>query len=220
MLLIGRSRAPLSENIGTFSPSTETFQGEQEAQRIGDAASPRHCFHRYCLSPHLGRLILPEEDKRGSRPVAILSDGFWRRAFGADPRVVEKSILLGGRSYTIIGVMPPEVHFPSKAITPGWGFLSGEADVFVPHYSPQGVLGAAHTQLVIGRLKPGVSAPAADAEMKLIAKRLEDTLPDTNRGWGATVAPMIEQVVREARGALWIFAGAVTFVLLIACARM
>ena len=85
---------------------------------------------------------------------------------------------------------------------------------------PTGTLATAHTQLVIGRLKPGVTAATADAEMKLIAHRLESQFPDSNRGWGAAVTPLIEQVVSEARAALMVFAGAVTFVLLIACANV
>jgi putative ABC transport system permease protein len=209
------------ESIGTYSPFTANFLGETEAQRIVGCRVTSSLFPLLRVAPRLGRLFLPEEDVIGSRPTAILSDGFWRRAFGADPAVVGKSLRLTTTSFTIVGVMPPEFHFPTKAITPGWGFLSGEADMFVPLImSPRNVLAAMHTQLVIARLKPGVPAAKADAEMKLIAHRLERQFPDSNGGWGVTVAPMIEQVVSEARPALLVFAGAVTFVLLIACANV
>ena len=209
------------EHIGTFSPFTATFLGESEAQRIVGCHVTSSLFPLLHVTPRLGRLFLPEEDIAGSRPVAILSDGFWRRAFGADPAVVGKTVRLDTVSPTIVGVMGPEFHFPAKAITPGWGFLSGEADMFRPLImSPHNVLASAHTQLVIARLKPGVAAGKADAEMQVIARRLEQQYPESNRGWGASVAPMIGQVVSEARPALLVFAGAVTFVLLIACANV
>ena len=209
------------ENIGTFSPFTGTFLGETEAERIVGCRVTSSLFVLLRTPPRLGRLFLPEEDIPGSRPVAILSDGFWRRAFGADPAVVGKSMRLTGGSFTIVGVMPPQFHFPTKAITPGWGFLSGEADMFTPLLlSPHNVLASMHTQLVIARLKPGVPASRADAEMKLIGRRLERLYPESNGGWGVSVTPMIEQVVSEARPALLVFAGAVTFVLLIACANV
>jgi putative ABC transport system permease protein len=216
-----REQSTAFENIGTFSPYTGTFLGEAEAQRIVGCRITSSLFPLLRVAPRLGRLFLPEEDLPGARPVALLSDGFWRRAFGADPAIVGKSIRLSGRSVTVTGVMPPEFHFPSKAITTGWGFLSGEADVFEPLIlSPQNALATYHIQLVIARLKPGVAAAKADAEMKLIARRLEQQYPESNAGWGASVAPMMEQVVSEARGALLVFAGAVTFVLLIACANV
>jgi putative ABC transport system permease protein len=209
------------ENIGTFSPFTATFLGESEAQRVVGCRVTSSLFPLLHVAPRLGRLFLPEEDIAGSRHVAILSDGFWRRAFGADPAVVGKSIRLVTTTLTIVGVMAPEFHFPTKAITPGWGFLSGEADIFEPLIlSPHDVLASMHTQLVIARLKPGVPAAKADAEMKLIAHRLERQYPESNSGWGVSVAPMIEQVVGEARPSLLVFSGAVTFVLLIACANV
>jgi putative ABC transport system permease protein len=209
------------ENIGTFSPFTATFLGESEAERIVGCRVTSSLFPLLHVAPRLGRLFLPEEDIAGSRHVAILSDGFWRRAFGADPAVVGKSIRLVTTTLTIVGVMAPEFHFPNRAITPGWGFLSGEADIFEPLImSPQNVLASMHTQIVIARLKPGVPPARADAEMKLIAHRLERQYPESNNGWGVSVAPMIEQVVGEARPALLVFAGAVTFVLLIACANV
>jgi predicted permease len=209
------------ENIGTFSPFTGTFIGETEAQRIVGCRVTSSLFPLLHVAPRLGRLFLPEEDIAGSRPVVILSDGFWRRAFGADPAVVGKTVHLTTVSPTIVGVMGPEFHFPTRAITPGWGFLSGEADMFEPLVlSPNNVLASVHTQLVIARLKPGVAAAKADAEMQVIARRLEQQYPESNRGWGASVAPMIEQVVSEARPALLVFTGAVTFVLLIACANV
>src|SRR5206468_3430687 len=117
--------------------------------------------------------------------------------------------------------MGPDILFPSKAISPGWGYLAGAADVFEPLVlSPYHQLASMHTQLVIARLKPGVAVAQAEAEMKLVARRLERQYPESNTGWGASVSTLNEQAVGEARPALLVFAAAVTFVLLIACANV
>src|SRR5437867_9923175 len=184
-----REQTSVFENIGTFSMFNETLLGEAEVQRIVGCRITSNLFALLGIKPRLGRWFLPEEEALpGGRTVVILSDGFWRRVFGADPTVIGKPVRFSARSFTIVGVMPPEFHFPSKAISPGWGFLSGEADVFEPLVlSPYGALAGMHTHLVIARLKPQARVAQADAEMKLIARRLEREYPESNTGWGASV---------------------------------
>src|SRR6266478_4335611 len=217
-----REQNSVFANTGTFSMFNEVFLGEAEAQRIVGCRITSSLFPLLGARPRLGRFFLLEEEALPSgRPVVILSDGFWRRAFGGDPNVIGKSVRFTSRSFTVVGVMPPDFHFPSKAISPGWGYLAGAADVFEPLVlSPYHQLAAMHTQLVISRLQPGVAVAKADAEMKLIAARLERQYPESNAGWGASVSTLTEQVVGEVRPALLVFAAAVTFVLLIACANV
>ena len=222
-MLSWREQSSVFSNIGTFWMINEVLLGEAEAQRIVGCRITASLFPLLGAQPRLGRLFLPEEEALPiGRPVGILSDGFWRRAFGADSAVIGKPMRLGSRTLTIVGVMPPEFHFPSKAISPGLGYLSGEADLFEPlAVPPHHTLAARmHTNLVIARLKPGVGMAEADTEMKLIARRLEQQYPESNTGWGASVSPLSEQAVGEVRLALGVFAAVVAFVLLIACANV
>ena len=216
------TQAPAFESMGAFAMFNENFLGDSAAQRLAGCRVTSNLFPLLGVTPRLGRLFLPEDEALpNGRRVVILSDAFWRRAFGADPGIVGKLIRFASNTFTVVGVMPPEFHFPSKAITPGWGFLSREAEVFEPLVlPPYNALALAHTHLVIARLKNQVTIDQAGAEMKVIARRLEQQYPESNAGWGVSVTPMSDQVVGDARPAITAFAGAVTFVLLIACANV
>ncbi|HTM49608.1 MAG TPA: ABC transporter permease, partial [Bryobacteraceae bacterium] len=220
--LLWREPSPAFSQVGAFSVVNEVFQGESEALRIAGCRVTANLFPLLGVQPRMGRLFLPEEEALPyGGPVVILSDSFWRRMFGADPAVLGKTFRSGSRIRTVVGVMPPDFRFPTKAISPGLGYLSGQADLFEPMALPaQHVLATLHTNLVIARLKPGVTVGQADTEMKLLAHRLEQQYPQSNAGWSASAIPMDEQVVAEVRPALRIFAAAVLFVLLIACANV
>jgi hypothetical protein len=102
--------------------------------------------------------------------------------------------------YTIVGVLPPGVHFPSREVTPGWGFLSREAEVFLPLPLPlNDPLAVTRMQLVIARLSDRSSTAGADAEIKLIASRLARQYPESNTGWSAEAQPLTDEVAGEAR---------------------
>src|SRR5437867_8600577 len=166
--LAWREQSSVFSNTGTFSLFNETFLGEAEAQRIVGCRITSNLFPLLGARPSLGRFFLPEEEALpGGLPVVILSDGFWRRVFGGNPSVIGKAVPFGSRTLTIVGVMPPGFRFPTKEISPGWGFLSGEADVFEPMVlSPHNPVASMHTSLAIARLKPQVALAQADAEMK------------------------------------------------------
>src|SRR5262249_53555095 len=124
-VLFWREQSSAFENIGTFAMFNEGFLGEGEAQRIVGCRVTANLFALLGVKPRLGRWFLPEEEALpGGKAVVVLSDGFWRRVFGGHPGVIGKPIRFNVRTFTIVGVMPPDFHFPSKAISPGWGFLS------------------------------------------------------------------------------------------------
>jgi len=166
-------------------------------------------FRLFGVTPALGRSFLAEEDRPGGPGVAVLSDGLWRRRFGADSGVIGKSITLSGQLYTVVGVLPA-------------GFQPDPpAEVWLPMQPDPNSSNQAHYLMVGARLRPGASLEAANAEMKLVGEQFRRLYPHwmmENEGVGVT--GMQQWIVGNARPALLILTGAVGFVLLIACANV
>jgi putative ABC transport system permease protein len=163
------------------------------------------------VNPALGRNFLPEEDRVGGEPVVILSYGFWTSRFASDPSVIGRTLMLDGSAHTVVGVMPADFT---------WG-TSGGSQLLLPMepvYS--GYTRGQHSLLVIGRLKPGVTLEAAEADVVTIAAHLEREYPDWNTGRSAGLQPLREAVVGDVRPALLMLFGAVLVVLLIVCANV
>ena len=160
--------------------------------------------------PAWGRCFVHGEDEEGRGQEVILSDALWRARFGADPRVVGLVIRINGVSFTVVGVMPPRFNF---WFTP--------AQLWVPLTGP--VSRQARSLLVVARLKRGISAEQASAEMTTIAGRLARQYPETNKGWGAIAMTLAQYRTRQTVGAgpaFGILMSAVGLVLLIACANV
>jgi len=163
-------------------------------------------------------------------PVTVLSHGYWRRRFGGDPNIVGKTLTMQGTSFEVIGVMPPEFVFPYPGMFGPSGFTRvTDVDLWLPiTFSGPGaaanrmltqtgqIVRNVHWLGAIGRLKPGVSPDRAEADMKTIAAQLEQSYPDTNKGWSATVVPSIDQSVGSIRPALMILLAGIGFVLVMA----
>jgi putative ABC transport system permease protein len=157
-----------------------------------------------------GRTFSPEEEQQGREQVVVLGQGLWQRAFGADPNVIGRTVTLNSRPYNVVGVMPAGFEFPAEAEL--WVPLAWDA--------AERQTRSIHDYLVIARLKQGASLEQARAEMSTISSRLEQQYPEANKGWGATVIPLQEDLVGDVRPALLVLFGAVGFVLLIACANV
>jgi predicted permease len=162
------------------------------------------------VQPLIGRTFLAEEDQPGKDRVAILSYDLWRRRFGADANVLGKSLTINGESFTIVGVMPPGLHSLVSA---------GERqpiEIWMPNPYRDGWTRGQYLA-VTARLKPGVTLKQAQAEMDAIVLRAEQSKPERKRGFGVIVKSLRDDLVRDARRSLLLLAGAVGFVLLIAC---
>jgi putative ABC transport system permease protein len=157
------------------------------------------------VAPATGRVIQAGDDQPGRDHVALLSDGLWRSRFGADPAISGREITLDGVRHTVVGVMPPGFDFP------------GEATIWTP-MAIRTTRGNSLMYPVLGRLKPGVPVAQAQAEFDTIVRQAAK--PETDARWISGVIPLKELVVRNIRRPLQIFAGAVGFVLLIACANV
>ncbi|HXL22731.1 MAG TPA: ABC transporter permease [Candidatus Dormibacteraeota bacterium] len=164
------------------------------------------------MQPMAGRNFRAEEDLPGAEPVAILGDGLWKRRFGGSASVVGQNITLNGKSYTVVGV--------AKGSLP----LVSPSDVYVPigqwndpTFRDRRI---GFGTRAVGRLKAGVSLEQAKADMSRVAENLAATYPDADKGMGIALVPLKTDVVGDVRGTLLVLLGAVSFVLLIACANV
>ena len=163
-------------------------------------------------APVLGRAFLPEEDRPGAAPVAIIGNGLWLRRFGGNPGAIGRRVILDGKSYTVIGVMPP-----------GFRLADDDVDVFTllgqdaqPFMQNRG----AHFGLQVwARLRPRATLEGARAELAVIGRQLAGQYPDSNTG-RTFIADPLRPEVGEARSTLWLLSGAVGLVLLIACVNV
>jgi putative ABC transport system permease protein len=159
---------------------------------------------------------VPEENQSGRNHVAVLSQAFWQTHFAADSNVVGRSVSLNSEAYTVVGVVPSKSTFPASSDP------KSQPQLWTPlawNDAERAVRGD-HNYSVIARLKPGADLKQAQAEMNTISARLEQQYPEDNKGWGAVIVPLRDQLVGEVRPALMILLGAVGFVLLIACANV
>ena len=161
------------------------------------------------VKPALGRDFTPQEDAPNVAAVAI-SDRLWRQRFGADPNIINRTIMLNGRPNPVVGVMPP-----------GFSILDKSVDVWsTVGFGPQARTPRGRWIATIGRVKDGVSMAQAQEDMARVHAELIRRFPDFNTGWTANVVPLRQQLTGEVRPALWVMLGAVGFVLLIACANV
>jgi predicted permease len=198
--------------LGAFRASDMNLTGAGEPERLHGHMISAELFPTLDIPPILGRNFRPEEDQTGSAPVAIISDGLWKRKFGLSPDVINKTIALNGRAYTIVGVFPGRlpIFSASDVYTP-----VGQWDD--PTFRDRRV---GMGMFAIGRLKPEVSASQVGADMQSVAENLAVAYPDVDKGTGVTIVPLKTDVVGDVRGILLVLLGAVTFVLLIACANV
>ena len=185
--------------------------GSGEPERLTAAGVTGNYFQALGVPPYLGRTFLLENEKPGSDQVAVLSYGLWQRRFGGDQSIVNTTIVLDGRTCLVTGVMPKDFNFPQSAEL--WVPINFE---IAEGMKQRG----AHFMRPIGKLKQGVTLEQAQADIDVIARRLEEQYPDTNLSWNLRLVPLRERLVGNTRPTLFILFGAVGFVLLIACANV
>jgi putative ABC transport system permease protein len=199
------------EDLAAHSLTEVSLTGWGEPERLRGANVSGSLFSIMRVTPFLGSTFDSTHDKPGTDLVAVLSHGLWQRRFGSDPSVIGRSISLNGAGHTIIGVLPSEFDYP------------GRAELYLPFSTiPTNRLQArgALWLRVTGRLRPGVTLDQARAEMNIVAERLAEQYPDANRDLGINLVPLQEHIVGKVQPTLMMLLGAVTFVLLIACANL
>ncbi|HTQ60272.1 MAG TPA: ABC transporter permease [Candidatus Solibacter sp.] len=205
------------DGIAAISFWTPTIIGTRDAETLTGFRVSSSFFDLLGVRLAQGRNFLAAEDVRGNNFVVILSYGFWQRRFGGDPAIVGKSLQLGTRSYTVVGVLPD--NFPSV--------LSFDprraADIYTPlAYDatlPYACRDCRHLR-AFARLKDGISKTQAEAEMNQISANLFREYPTEYSASGVILTPLKDYLVGDVQTALWILLGSVGFVLLIACANV
>jgi putative ABC transport system permease protein len=200
----------------TFPNGDVNLTGGTEPQRVSVARITPGFFEVLGIRPLYGRTFQAEESIVGNHRRVILSYGLWRRHFGGDSTLVGRSVLVNGFPYIVVGIMPPDL--PSRSVR----VLGTDVDLWRPLVPDDNQTGGrdARKLRVIGRLARGVSSGTAEAQLTGITARLAELYPETNREVGARVAPLREQVVRDARRGLILLLGAVGVVLLGACVNV
>src|SRR5262245_54241217 len=188
-----------------------------EPERVERAMLTPETFAVLGVAPLLGRVFAPEEAQAGRDDVVVLSHGLWQRRFAGKADAIGRKLMISARSATIIGVMPPGFAFPPKA------------EIWQPLWFPKELYDqqrrGARMLEVLARLKPGVRPVEAQAELDQLGAQLTAQYPQNysdkdKRRYRMIVAPLLGDYVGELRPALMLMAGAVGFVLLIACANV
>ncbi|HWQ36035.1 MAG TPA: ABC transporter permease [Blastocatellia bacterium] len=206
-----RERSRTFEQIGAGELTNLNLTGGGEPLRVEAYAVTENLFPTLGTKPLLGRTFTAEEDRTNAR-VVVLGYNLWQNRFAARPGIVGETITLDGRGYTVIGVMPQEFQFPPPISnhTPG--------EMFLPRSLETETSRDAHNLVAIGLLRPGVNYDQARAEFAGIARQRQQD--DSRAQTGINLVPLQAAVGRQVRPSLLILAGAVGFVLLIACANV
>ena len=186
-----------------------TFSDTDEPERVLGAAVNWRLFSMLGIVPALGRDFTADDDRAGAAAVVLLSDELWRRRYNADPAIVGRALTVNARPYTVIGVLPPRVKFP---------FLQ---NAWIPLTPLSGSAARESRDLeVFARMAPGRTLAQAREDLGGIASRLAAEHP-VNAGWGMQAEPLSAYYMpSEVRLVTLTAMGAVTFVLLIACANV
>src|SRR5262249_24333253 len=199
------------ETIGAMTARSLTIADGGEPERLLGAAISSDLFPTLGVSPAVGRHFGPQDDRPGAEPVVILSDDIWQRRYQGDRGIIGRSVYVDGQPHTVVGVMPPKFAFAEKNHK-AWGPLA-------PIVDPD--TRSARALFVIGRLKAGTTVERAQADLSAVAAKIAGDYPLTNEGWGARVTTLKDDFIPAAmRLVIWTMMGAVTLVLMIACANV
>jgi putative ABC transport system permease protein len=206
-----KAQATTFEDALAMTSGPLSLTGTGEPLAVGAAHVTANLFRLWDVPPVAGRLLRPGEDAPGHDRVAVLAHHFWMAHFAGDPAVVGRALTLNGRSYTVVGVVTPDVELGTLA----------QIDVWVPLETSLAAARDERTLAVMGLLKPGATLDAANAELATISDRLQQSYPATNGGLTLHAITLRDSTVGRST---WIFLSllgvVVGLVLLVACANV
>ncbi|HEY1656742.1 MAG TPA: ABC transporter permease [Candidatus Sulfotelmatobacter sp.] len=205
-----RSENHVFDDMAIYAYHGFTLTGSDKPEQVDAGAVSASFFPALGVEPMLGRVFSADEDQPGRSNVLVLSYRFWQEHFGSNRDIVGHNITMDGQSYLVAGVMPPSFRFPDFAQV--WTPMAWTGQ--------ERAVRGEHHYGVIARLKDGVQLQQAQAEMNTISGRLEQLYPEDDKGWGALIVPLRDDLVGDVRPALLVLLCAVSFVLLIACVNV
>jgi len=193
---------------GWYSENQTDTSGAEPERLRGIRVAPRF-FNVYGMTPVVGRLFTPDEERAGGPKAAIVSEAWWQRRLNRAADVLGRRLVFRGDAYTIVGVMPST-------------FTGASTDVWLPAQTPAGLLRIREARFLggIGRLKPGVTLAQAAADLARVQQALGERYPASDKGWSASVTDLKEIRIGDYRRALWLVFGAVALLLAIAVANI
>ncbi len=199
--------------LSIYDQTTLNISGSGEARQLSAERVSPGFFALLGVAPALGRALTPEDDVAGGTGGVVIGDALWRSRFAADPGVLGRTLRLDDRPFTVVGVMPP-----------GFAGLSFDCEVWTPlgPFRTAEALGDRGSRWLgaVGRLRPGVSPEAAQADLDAAARALEEAYPETNHQRSALVIPIQAYYLDRARPLLWVLLGGVGLLLAIACGNV
>ena len=212
---VERSRS--FDALAAFNGRTFTVTEHGDPERVPGSAVTASLFKVLGLPPILGRPLRGDDEQPGAPAVAVLAESFWRRAFGGDPSIVGRSIVLNDIRHLIVGVVPT----PFREVGRTQIGAAGAAHIFVPLTMNTAQSRGNRTLRVVGRLRPQISMDQSRDEMHRVGAAMEQEFRDSNRNWGVRIERLQDSMFDpRVRVSLLVLLGAVGVVLLIACANV
>ncbi len=207
-----RSQTSVVEDVTAYRAGVVNLTGNGFPEQLQSNEVSADYFRLFGAPVIRGRTFTAQEDLPNGEKVVVLSDAFWHRRFAGDPQIIGKTISLSGSPYVVIGIIGPQ--FDVREFTPA-------PDVWTPFQLDPNTTDQGHYFQAAGRLKPGVTLSQAQARLKLSAEEYRRKFPTALRPKdGFSVEPILQAVVGNVRSSLAVLLGAVSFVLLIACANV
>jgi predicted permease len=200
-----------SLDIAGWTYGSGTLSAPGEPMHADARQISAELFRVLGISPVLGRAFHASEDKPGSPPVAIIGYSLWRERFASDEAVIGRNVTFDEKVYRIVGVAPPRFE------------LSGTADIYTPlgqSTDPRMENREARFLQVVGRLAPGVTPNGAQSELAIAGHQLATSYPKSDAGLSVRLHPLLQELVNEVRGTLWLLLAAIALVLSVACVNI
>ena len=206
-----RQQSRCFQFFSAIARDTVTLTGSGTPEELNVSRVSASYFRVLGVNAAMGRTFAPGEDHVGNDLEVVLSNRVWRSRFGGDPQLIGRKVTLDAKDYTVVGVLPAGSEFDRS-----WAVM------WLPlAFTPANMTRNFHWLSAVARLAPGVTLKQARDQMDTIGASIASLYPDSNKGWGVTVNPLVDQVVLpELRRSLWILLAAVGAVLLIGCANL